>query len=213
MKSPEFDPIVVDAALVNYEKLIEQALKSKERGKWIMISKIARMAGSLEAVVGPRKRVGDFDQDQALRREDIEADAQNEMMGQDFFNPPGMNMGRIGVAGGETMEMMRQMIDGFTSVQQAPRRLPASDEINVLLDAKKKSKDMMEDTKEIDERLSVLRKELNNAVVSTNVLRGHQAQASVGQGNHRFLGEVDAHREEGNGSSDGEGSGQEVDAR
>lgn len=153
----KLDPDATKRILDDFALLIKLAADSPERSRFHTISTLAMQANSFQRLETPQ--VGDFD--------NVDPDG-GIVLGN------GAGRAILGHGGyGDQAEMLRVIIDSFKDIR---KRSPTT-EISELLDLRRSLKLDGETTEDIDARIKALRKEICDAVVPADVLRGHQIEA------------------------------------
>lgn len=199
------DEALLKQTLDGFTALMQAALMSDHRGRFDLIGRLAMQAGVLQGLTG--SRVEDFDDDA-----DGDMGGIGMMVGAGAAQAALLGRPRRAVQGGDQMEMIRMIVDAATTHLQrsnAPRTLAPIDELDRLIDVRAKLRGEKDDTgrrvntTDLDDRIAALRKELTNAVVPADVLRGHQAEALGGQEDASLVGEAHGYREDGTGDAPG----------
>ena len=175
----KLDKAALDEALAAHRKLIEKALDSEDRHRFSTVQKIAKISELLLSFDNPR--VGDFD-----------AMDDNIIMG-----------GRIPMMrhmGEDSNEVMRTIVDTVSPLLEQQKAKGRSEllskyaeEYKSMVELRATLQEQDESTEDIDARIDFLKKELakkenENALVPTELLRGH----SLGENQEGMLGEVGA---------------------
>lgn len=160
----KLDQTIIDRVLGDFATLIKSAAESSERGRFHMITELARHAQDFQRFNGAR--VDDFDKPGT-----IDLGYQGAVIGGHPVNPGG--------GFGDQAEMIRTLIDSIKDLN-TKRQSPAQ-QLKDLLDVRAALKQQStESTDDIDQQINRLREEIVNGtiadVVHPQLLRGSAAE-------------------------------------
>jgi len=181
-----------DQLLDNFATVIKNALDSGHEKRFHVANSLALHAAEISTVLADKPRVADFDDSVG-----VEPLGYNVRGGLNIINGNG-------VAGGDQMELLRTLINGLQNVAVKRNGETPARELNELLEARAALLRQQLGTQGIDERIEMLRKEISNAVVSADVLRGHSLETER-TGHGGVVGEADGYgaRRDGEAPRDG----------